>query len=265
MTDPSAPQGTAGGDDLVPPGLDGTLVLVRHGETTWLREGRFQGSGDPPLTGRGERQAAAVADRLADAERAPALPVPIGPPLEIRSSPLRRALTTAQAIAARWPGGPAAVADPALRELGQGSWEGQRLADIAATDGERLAAWRRDPLAAWAPGGESPREGDARVRPVLRELLAALGDGRPPGSPDRPQVPGMPRDHRRDHPWSIVVAHDGLLKVALLALLDLPLERYWTFPFELCGVSVVEVFAGRPRLVAHNRVEHLTGLDPVTE
>jgi broad specificity phosphatase PhoE len=249
------------GASLIPSGLDGTLVLCRHGETTWIRENRFQGAADPPLSQHGERQAAALADRLADVARPPALPVPAGPPTYIRCSPLRRARATGDAIAEGRPGGPRAVPDPALRELAQGAWEGQTLAQIVATDGERLAGWRRDPLTTWAPGGESLPDADARVRPALHDLLAALGSGRPPGSPDRPQVPGMPMDRRRDHPWAVVVGHDGMLKIALLALLDLPLARYWSFPFELCGITVVEVLAGRPRLVAHNLVDHLPGLD----
>jgi broad specificity phosphatase PhoE len=58
-------------------------------------------------------------------------------------------------------------------------------------------------------------------------------------------------------PWSITVAHDGILRLILLRLLDLPLERYWSFPFALCGISVVELRAGRARLRAHNLEEHL--------
>jgi broad specificity phosphatase PhoE len=246
---------------LIPAGLDATLVLVRHGESTWITENRFQGSADPPLSPYGLRQAGAVADRLADTARLPALPVPAGPPLAIRCSPLQRARVTAETIASRRPDGPPAVPDPALREISQGGWEGLTLAEILATDGERLAGWRRDPLTAWAPGGESPAEADVRLRPALHDLLETLGLGRPPGSPDRPQVPGMPADRRRQHPWAIVVGHDGILKVGLLALLDVPLARYWAFPYQLCGITVVEVLAGRPRLVAHNLIEHLAALE----
>ena len=253
------------GAALIPAGLDGTLVFCRHGETTWIAENRFQGAADPPLSAFGERQAAALADRLADPERPPALPVPAGPPLSIRCSPLRRARATAEAIAdaiaARGPDYPPAVPDPALIEISQGEWEGRPLADILAADRERLAGWRRDPLTSWAPGGESVMQADARLRPVLGELLASLAEGRPPGSLDRPMVPGMPMDRRRQHPWSIVVGHDGMLKILFMAIFDLPLARYWSWPFELCGVTVVEILAGRPRLVAHNLADHLAALD----
>jgi broad specificity phosphatase PhoE len=248
-------------ESLIPAGLDATLVLCRHGETTWIVENRFQGAADPPLSPFGERQAAALADRLADPSRPPALPVPAGPPLSIVCSPLRRAKAVADVIASRRPDGPAAVPDPRLMELSQGGWEGMPLAEIVATDQERLAGWRRDPLTTWAPGGESIPDADARLRPALRELLAKLGEGRPPGSPDRPQVPGMPMDRRREHPWSIVVGHDGMLKILLLALLDLPLARYWSFPFQLCAITVIEIFGGRPRLMAHNLADHLAGLE----
>ncbi|MGH2408460.1 MAG: histidine phosphatase family protein [Candidatus Limnocylindrales bacterium] len=252
-------------DPIVPAGLDATLIFCRHGETTWMLENRFQGASDPPLSPFGERQAVALADRLADPARPPTLPIPAGPPLSIVCSPLRRARAVADAVAdairANEPGGPPAQPDPRLKEIGQGDWEGMPLSEIVATDHERLAGWRRDPLTHWAPGGESPVDADARLRPALRELLAALGDGRPAGSPDRPQVPGMPMDRRREHPWSIVVGHDGMLKILLLAVLDLPLARYWSFPFGLCSVTIIELLAGRPRLLAHNLADHLAGLE----
>jgi broad specificity phosphatase PhoE len=75
---------------LIPDGLDATLVLLRHGESTLIAEGRFQGQADTPLTPLGLRQAALVADRLAAPHASPALPVPTGPPLELVHSPLAR-------------------------------------------------------------------------------------------------------------------------------------------------------------------------------
>ena len=89
---------TADRGPLVPDGLDATLVLVRHGESTFIAEGRFQGQADSPLTPLGLRQAALVADRLAAPHASPALPVPTGRPLELVHSPLARTTQTAAAI-----------------------------------------------------------------------------------------------------------------------------------------------------------------------
>ena len=50
------------------------------------------------------------------------------------------------------------------------------------------------------------------------------------------------------------------MRLALLELLGIPLERYWGFPFALCAVTVVELANGRARLRAHNLAEHLASL-----
>ena len=63
-----------------------------------------------------------------------------------------------------------------------------------------------------------------------------------------------------DHPWSIVVGHDGVFKVALLTLFDLPLDRFWMWSMDLCGITVIEFRAGRPVLRAHNLTAHLAAL-----
>ena len=76
----------------------------------------------------------------------------------------------------------------------------------------------------------------------------------------RSQVLGY-GDVPADEPWSIVVGHDGVFKVALLALLDYPLARFWTLPFALCGITVVEIRGGRPRLRLHNATDHLSGVE----
>ena len=65
---------------------------------------------------------------------------------------------------------------------------------------------------------------------------------------------------RATGPWSVLVAHDGVFKVLLLTLFDLPLDRFWMWSFDLCGISVVDLRAGRPVLRAHNLTEHLAPL-----
>ena len=105
----------------------------------------------------------------------------------------------------------------------------------------------------------SPRS-QARVRPALGGILARLAEGRPPGTHDRSQVAGY-GEPPAAHPWSIVVGHDGVFKVALLTLFDLPLERFWMWSMDLCAITIVEFRAGRPVLRAHNLTAHLGALD----
>lgn len=256
---------------LIPPDLDGTLVLVRHGESEWIVEGRFQGQGDSPLTDRGRRQALLTARRIARRARRPVLPLPAGAPLSIVHSPLSRTTETATLIARAVNGGRGddAVAmpvpllpEPGLLEIGQGEWEGLPGAEIVERWGDLLEHWRRDPLAAWAPGGERLHDVDARARAGLRRVLADLATVAEPPVPGRSQVLGY-ADGTGTEPWSILVAHDGVLKVTLLALLGLPLDRFWTLPFALCGISVVEIRNGRPRLRLHNATDHLAELQTV--
>ena len=88
-----------------------TLLLVRHGETDWNADGRLQGQTDRPLSEVGRRQAAQLADELAEEE------------LEaIYSSDLARARETAEIVGARL--GLPVVVDPDLREKDWGTWEG---------------------------------------------------------------------------------------------------------------------------------------------
>jgi broad specificity phosphatase PhoE len=242
---------------FIPDRLDATLVLVRHGESEFIVEGRFQGQADTPLSPTGLRQAALLAERLAHPHDPPALPVPTGPLREVVHSPLRRTAQTAEAILAQRPGAPPTRPEPGLLEIGQGEWEGLHRDEITARYGEILAKWRREPLTAWAPGGESIADVQARLRPALAGILARLAEGGVPGTLDRSQVAGYMNDEPTD-PWSIAVGHDGVFKVALLTLFDLPLERFWMWTMDLAAITVVEFRAGRPVLRAHNLTGHLT-------
>lgn len=250
----------------IPTDLSAMLVLLRHGESTFIPEERFQGRADPPLSSLGLRQAEAAGSRLADPGRPPALPGLLGPPLEIVHSPLERARATAAAVGAAVEAiNPAAARlrpDPDLTEISQGEWEGRTRADIEAGDLERLLAWRRDATTTEAPGGERVVDAAVRARPAIDRAVANLrgATGPDPDSLRRSLVDGYPGAGGLK-PWSLIVAHDGILKVVLLALLDIRLERFWSFPFVLCGITVIELRGGRAVLRAHDRVEHLAALE----
>lgn len=234
--------------------MDATIVFVRHGESEYIVEGRFQGQAETPLSPLGRQQAALVAERLADPARSPVLPIPAGPPREIVHSPLGRAAQTAEAIADAHPDHPTRRPEPRFSEIGQGEWEGLLRDEIDARFSDRLADWRLRPTEVWAPGGESLAQVAERVRGGLATTLERLFDG-PSGRPPDP-VAGYERS-RRDNSWSIVVAHDGVFKVTMLTLFDLPLERFWMWSFDLCGISIVELRGGRAVLRAHNLTGHL--------
>jgi broad specificity phosphatase PhoE len=176
-------------------------------------------------------------------------------------SPLARTASTAAAIAAALDGAVPLRPDRGFMEIGQGEWEGLHRDEIGARHGPTLATWRRRPTEAWAPGGESLPEVQARVRPALEALLGRLAKAVTPGTRDAQpgQVAGY-GEPTSSHPWSMLVAHDGVFKVSLLTLFDLPLERFWMWSMDLCAVSVIEVRAGQPVVRAFNHTGHLAPL-----
>ncbi|MET1231890.1 MAG: histidine phosphatase family protein, partial [Candidatus Limnocylindrales bacterium] len=201
----------------LPSDLEASLVICRHGESTWITEGRFQGAADPPLSPLGELQAAYLARRLADPTRPPALPIPTGSPVAVWHSPLARTTATAVAIGAAL--ATPLLADPDLREIAQGDWEGRFVAEILASDGERLRTWRRAPVGNEAPGGESLAEVDVRARQALARIVATLTDAsRAMVAPDPDRAPVIGYDGPPDErAWGIVIGHDGLMRIAMLA------------------------------------------------
>jgi broad specificity phosphatase PhoE len=135
-----------------------TILLARHGETDWNREGRFQGHANPPLNATGHAQAAKLAAELEGVELA-----------AVYSSPLRRALETAQLVAAEHGLEPVAV--DALREVDVGSWQGLTRPEIETRYPEQLARWL-DYDQGWEDG-ESYEEMGRRAVAALLELAAA--------------------------------------------------------------------------------------------
>lgn len=257
----------------VPADLAASLVLLRHGQSVWLAEGRFQGQADTPLSPLGERQAALAGVRLADPAAAPRLPVPPGDPIAIVHSPLARTAQTAAAvaaaIAARGRPAPPLIPEPGLAEIAQGAWEGLYQREVEAGWPAEVAGWRRDPVRTFAPGGESLIEVDRRVRAALARVIDGLARASTtvadaeraatvPASP-APAAGSFYDPHAG--PWTLLVGHDGAFKVALLALLGLPLDRFWTFTQTTTGIAVLDIRNGRTVLRAWNRTEHLAPLE----
>lgn len=125
------------------------LLLIRHAETQWNREGRLQGRLDTPLTLDGVRQAIAVAVTTADHHRR-------HDRVRYWVSPLGRARQTASLIADCWDVPYDRFQDaPALLERAYGSWEGRTLPDVERELPDEHRAHEEDPWHFRPAGGES--------------------------------------------------------------------------------------------------------------
>lgn len=201
-----------------------TLFLVRHGQTVWNHEHRYQGQSDVPLSEEGRRQASLLAERLANASRE----VPFD---AIWSSDLARARETAEA-AAQVLGLPVRL-HSGLREMNFGAWEGLTFPEIEKSFPENVAAYRRDPVRTAPEGGESFLQVQARVVAAMEGILR--------GGCRRP----------------LIVAHGGSLKAWLALRFGWdPAERHRMLMGNT-GLTVVTAQGRRLRLLTYNDTAHL--------
>jgi alpha-ribazole phosphatase len=171
------------------------ILLVRHGETTWNKDRRFQGRLDVPLNDTGREQARELAEQ-ARGEGLAAL----------YSSPLSRARETAEIVGEAL--GLEPQLDDRLKEVHVGDWEERLKSDIQRDDPDAWAAFQAAGEDWRFPGGESLAEQQERV-------IAALVD----------------ITQRRELP-ALVVCHRGVVRCALAHTHNRGLETYheWSVP-----------------------------------
>ncbi|HEY9847646.1 MAG TPA: histidine phosphatase family protein [Candidatus Caenarcaniphilales bacterium] len=222
------------GEALPPPksGYQGLrLLLVRHGETEWNRQGRFQGGIDVPLNETGQQQARKVADFLKPVQLDAAF-----------SSSMSRPKQTAERILEYHPTVPLTLLD-GLREISHGSWEGKLEAEIEHHYPGELHRWREHPAEVQMPQGENLHQVWERAIATWNELVqsskaAATGS----------QV-------------GLVVAHDATNKVILCHVAGVGPEQFWSFKQGNGAVSIIDYPTGDgpPLLQAMNITTHLGG------
>jgi probable phosphoglycerate mutase len=203
------------------------LILIRHGETDWNRELRFQGQLDVPLNAIGLEQARRVAERMARES------VQV-----LVSSDLQRALQTAQAVAGRLQASDP-VADAALREQHFGVVEGLQVADIKARHPQAWEQWVRFEEDFSFECGESTRVFHARV-------LAA--------------VQALARRHAGQ--TLAVVTHGGVLDMVYRSARGLSLSGPRVSEIPNAGISRVRVRGGAIEIVDWADTRHLADLPP---
>lgn len=197
------------------------IILIRHGETTWNLEGRYQGQVDTPLSPRGIEQGRKAAAALRDI------------PLDVCiASPLSRAQDTCR-FAAELHGLPV-LTDARLTEIAHGRWEGVHAEDIEREYPEEFHLWHTHPEKVQMPGGENLDDVRRRARAAFDDIA-----------------------RRCDGKTVLVCAHDAVNKAILCDLLGLGMDHFWQIKQDNACINVVECAGGVWRLVLLNSTVHL--------
>ena len=178
------------------------LMLVRHGETEWNVQRRYQGQSDVPLSEIGNQQAESIAGRLAGQEID-----------AIYASDLKRAWQTAQVIAAQI--GLDVISEPRLRELKFGILEGLTFEEAEEKYPEMITAWLDD-FNNTPERAETIDMFNARIVSLLDDLKV-----------------------KHDEQVVLLVGHGGSLSEILRVVLGLSPEKRWYIQMENASLSEV--------------------------
>ncbi len=220
------------GIPIPPPRSDNNhlrFLLVRHGETQWNRESRFQGIRDIPLNENGKKQGQKAADFLKE--------VPLNFAV---SSPMLRPKETAEIIL-QYHGDIKLDLQPQLQEICHGLWEGKLESEIEADFPGLLTEWKESPETVQMPEGENLQQVWDRAIACWNQMVENYSQ-----SPESKT--------------GIVVAHDAINKVILCYLLGLKTTNFWNVKQGNGGVSVIDYpqgIKGKPVLQAINLTSHL--------
>jgi broad specificity phosphatase PhoE len=179
-----------------------TIYLIRHGETGFVKEGRFYGSTDLPLSDEGREQARALHSALSAA---------LGVNYRCYVSPMQRAQETLHLALP----GIAAEIEPALREINFGKCEGLLWSEIQTRFPNLLQAWADFSPAFEFPAGERLADYLTRVETAANRLAADPCD------------------------TLAVFAHTGILRSLICHFLHLPAKSHTSFKLPCTGVATV--------------------------
>jgi len=199
------------------------IILVRHGETEWNVQEIFRGRIDVELSETGVRQAELLAEYLS------------GVKIDaVYSSPLKRALNTAQAIAS-YHNLKVEIA-PRLIDFGYGKWQGLPHQEVKRRYKKLYNEWLGNPHLVKMPGGEILNDVRERALTVVDEVIAK-------------------------HEGTIVlVSHRVVNKVLICALLGLGNSHFWNIRQDVCGTTTFIYENKRFTLTKHNDTSYLSPL-----
>jgi probable phosphoglycerate mutase len=182
------------------------IILVRHGQTEWNRNERFRGRADVPLNDTGLAQAEATGRRVAAKWR----------PVAVYTSPLSRAVKTAEAIARQFDL-PVQV-NEGLVDIDYGDWQGLTPEEARQQCPHEVENWYHQPDRARIPGGETLADLRLRAMQTLRDLAS-----RHPGQ------------------TIVLVGHTVINRIILLGILGLGNDRFWHIKQDTCAINIFAV------------------------
>jgi probable phosphoglycerate mutase len=207
------------------------FLLVRHGETDWNRQKRFQGQIDVPLNDTGREQSGKAAEFLK------AIPIQYAV-----TSPMLRPKETAEIILQYHPDVKLELEDN-LREISHGLWEGKLEAEIEQSYPGVLQQWQKAPETVQMPEGENLQQVWERAIAAWSSIVQSAYQ-------------------REESGITLVVAHDAINKAILSYVLGLGPKHFWNFKQGNGAVSVIDYSqeVEKPVLMAMNITTHLGGV-----
>jgi broad specificity phosphatase PhoE len=195
------------------------LILIRHGETLWNKEGRIQGVSDIELSSVGIEQAGLLALSLK------------GQPIQsIHASPLRRALQTAEIINEFHR--KTIETHPGLMEMDQGDFEGFSFKELMACEKDFLNKWIADPASVQMPNGESLDQLQQRAWCVIEAIMS--------------------KDEN-----ALVVAHNFTIAAILCRIRNISLSEFRSACVGTASKTIIRLDNGRAFIEALNDRSHL--------
>jgi len=200
-----------------------TLLLIRHGETSWNILGKFQVCTDIDLAQEGIKQAELLKNRLK------------GDFDYIYASPLSRALETANILAAHT--NKEVMIAPEITEINFGEWEGLTIHEIAEKYPEVFKAWRTDKTESYICGGDSSiHNASNRATKCILDIVS-----------------------KHKGKKIVIVAHGGIIKAGLIGILDWDMTMYHKMALgNTCINTLTFNDELKPMLVGLNDTNHLS-------
>jgi alpha-ribazole phosphatase len=198
------------------------IFLIRHGQTRWNVEGRYQGDRDIELNSTGIKQAKLAARYLSRVEFS-----------NIYSSPLTRTMETARILNGRR--GLEIKVKEGLKEMNFGKWEGMKFNKINTTYHNDYQKWLKNPYHNRPTGGENFKELTDRTTIAIDEIVKENQDGSSVA----------------------VVAHGGVILSLLVHWLQIPLDRWKSIIQRQGAINIAVIDKGFPYISAINYTGHL--------